>query len=206
MNTNRIEALSDGVFSIAMTLLIIEVHVPRVDPHDRAALVQALAHLGPQVAAYVVSFLILGTLWIGHHNHFVHIRKVNRTLLWLNIGYLCAVAFLPFSTALVASYWRQPLGAALYGSNLLVAGVFLWLHWFYATSGRRLVSPDLSDEAIRTARRRIEIGFAVYLTATVLAFVWPPASLLLFAVMPVAYMLPGRVDRHLDVAKSASSR
>jgi uncharacterized membrane protein len=197
VTTNRIEALSDGVFAIAMTLLIIEVHVPRVDAVSASALGQVLRQLAPQVGAFVVSFFILGTLWIGHQNHFVHIRKSNRTLLWLNLGFLCAIAFLPFSTAFLAAYWSQPLGGALYGINLIVSGMFLWLHWVYATRGRRLVAPDLGDEIIRSARRRIETGMAVYLAATALAFVWLPLSLILFTLMPIVYMMPGRVDRHL---------
>jgi uncharacterized membrane protein len=198
VTTSRVEALSDGVFAIAMTLLIIEVHVPHVDTANASALGQALRELSPRIGAFVVSFLILGTLWIGHQNHFVHIRKSNCTLLWLNIGILCAIAFLPFSTAFLAEYWNQPLGGALYGINLLVAGVFLWLHWVYATGGRRLVASDLSDEVVHSARRRTEMGLAVYLVATVFAFLWLPISLILFAMMPIAYMLPGRVDRHLE--------
>ncbi len=198
MTTSRIEALSDGVFAIAMTLLIIEIHVPHVDTANSSALGQALRQLAPQIGAFVVSFLILGTFWIGHHNHFVHIRKANRTLLWLNIGFLCAIAFLPLSTAFLAAYWSQPLAGAAYGINLLFAGALFWLHWAYATRGRRLVAADLGDEVIRSARRRIETGLAVYLAATILAFLWLPFSLILFTLMPIIYMIPGRVDRHLQ--------
>jgi len=198
VTTTRVEALSDGVFAIAMTLLIIEIHVPHVDTANASALGQALRQLAPQVVAFVISFLILGTFWIGHHNHFVHIRKANRTLLWLNILFLCTIAFLPFSTAFLAAYWHQPLGGVLYGSNLLAAGALLWLHWVYATAGRRLVSHDLADEVVYSGRRRVEMGLVVYSVATITAFLWPPISLVLFTMMPIAYMLPGRVDRHLE--------
>lgn len=197
MTTNRIEALSDGVFAIAMTLLIVDMHVPHVDTTEAQALAEALGGLAPQVAAFVISFLILGTLWIGHHNHFVHIRRANRQLLWLNIGFLCAIAFLPFSAAFLGAYWKQPLAGAVYGTNLLVAGLLLWLHWVYATHGRRLVASDLGDNVVRSTRRRMEMGLAVYCAATVFAFAWLPMSLILFALMPIIYMIPGRVDRHL---------
>jgi uncharacterized membrane protein len=198
VETNRIEALADGVFAIAMTLLVLEIHVPRLPPPVAgAALARALLALAPNVAGYAVSFIILGTLWIGHHNHFHFIRRADRTLLWINVFYLACIAFLPFATALLASYRDQPLAFAVYGGTLLLAGAFLYAHWAYATTGRRLVDPDLSDAAIAAAKRRIASGFAVYVTATLLSLLSTAAALGLFAVMPLVYMLPGRVDRHL---------
>lgn len=197
MTTNRIEALSDGIFAIAMTLLVIEIHVPVVETANPGTLADGLRVLGPHVGAYVISFLILGTLWIGHHNHFVHIREADRHLLRIDIGFLCAIAFLPFSTALLAAYWNQALAGAAYGANLVLAGSLLWLHWVYATRGRRLTSPDLGEDAVRSARRRIEVGLITYLAATVLAFLWLPVSLVLLTITPIFYMLSSRGDRHL---------
>jgi uncharacterized membrane protein len=197
MTTSRIEALGDGIFAIAMTILVLEIHVPVIDNANSRKLLHVLRELAPHVAGYIVSFLILGTLWIGHHNHFVYIRRADRLLLWLNIGFLCSIAFLPFSTALLGAYSNQPVAAALYGSNLLAAGGFLWGHWVYATRGRRLVAADLSDDLVRMARRRVEWGILVYASAIGVAFVSMPISLVLFALMPIVYIIPGKVDRHI---------
>lgn len=192
MTPHRIEALGDGVFSIAMTLLVIELKVPHVADPSTAALLAALAEVAPHMAMFVVSFLVLGTFWVGHHYQFHSIRRVDRSLLWINIGFLCTVALMPFSTAFLGEYLQQPVGAVVYGSNLLLAGVFLYAQWRYATAGHRLVAADLSDTAIRATRRRVEAGFAVYAVATALAVAVPALGLALFALMPIAYIVTGR--------------
>ena len=197
MKTQRVEALADGLFSIAMTLLVIEVHVPHVTDPSTAALWSALMEMGPSLAAFAVSFIILGTLWVGHHNQFIHIRRADRPLIWINIFFLLTIAFLPFSTGFLAAYSGQPMAGLLYGGNLMLAGAGLWTHWSYATSNRRLVNPELGDEAIRLARRRITYGFVTYGLATLAALWSMPVSLVLFALQPILYILPGRIDRHL---------
>lgn len=194
MKPNRVEALGDGVFAIAMTLLVIEIHVPEVAAPSTASLLAALGHLAPHIAAFAVSFLVLGTFWVGHHYQFARIQRVNRTLLWINVAFLLCIAFLPFSTAFLATYLRQPVALLVYGANLLLAGAFLYWHWRHATANRRLVAPDLSDAAILAIRRRVEAGIAVYGVATVLAVLLPVAGLALFALMPAAYMFTGTGD------------
>jgi uncharacterized membrane protein len=195
MDTKRIEALADGVFAIAMTLLVIEIHVPEIPAGS--SLAAALLHLAPNVIAYAVSFIILGTLWIGHHAQFHFIRRVDRPLLWINIHLLLFIAFLPFSTALLAEHYREPLAATVYGATLLGAGVFLYGHWSYATTGRRLVDPGLQEPVVRTVTLRILGGHAVYASAVLLSWLNPYLGLALFAGMPLIYMIPGHVDRHM---------
>jgi uncharacterized membrane protein len=195
MDTKRIEALADGVFAIAMTLLVIEIHVPEVPAGS--SLAAALLHLAPNVIAYAVSFVILGTLWVGHHAQFHFIKRVDRPLLWIDIHFLLFIAFLPFSTALLAQQYREPLAATIYGATLLGAGVFLYWHWHHATSGRRLVDPALQESVVRTVKRRILGGHAVYASAVLLSRLNPYVGLALFAAMPLGYMIPGHVDRHM---------
>src|SRR5262245_12950012 len=101
---NRIEALSDGVFAIAMTILVLEIHVPSVDQVPPRELVHVLWRMWPKIAGYVVTFVNIGTLWIGHHFQFHYIRRTDRTLLWLDLFYLMFVSFLPFAAGLVGSY------------------------------------------------------------------------------------------------------
>ena len=197
MESRRVETLADGVFAIAMTLLVLEVKVPELpDPITGVAMVGALAGLLPSVAGFAVSFVILGMLWIGHHNQFHFIRRVDRPLLWINIFYLLCVAFVPFATAFITRYPLQPAALLVYGGTLLLGGVTHYLHWNYAVA-RGFVSEEVTPEVTEVMRERISMGIAVYLAATLVGAFLPKIGLVLFACMPVLYMLPGRIDPSL---------
>jgi uncharacterized membrane protein len=143
-----------------------------------------------------VSFVILGMLWIGHHNQFHFIRRVDRPLLWINIFYLLCVAFVPFATAFITRYPLQPAALLVYGGTLLLGGVTHYLHWNYAVA-RGFVSEEVTPEVTEVMRERISMGIAVYLAATLVGAFLPKIGLVLFACMPVLYMLPGRIDPSL---------
>ena len=197
MESRRVEALADGVFAIAMTLLVLEVRVPEIaDPVTGAALLDSLAAIFPHVAGYLVSFIILGTLWIGHHNQAHFIRRTDRTLLWINIFYLLCIAFLPFATAFLARYPLQPVALAVYGGTLLLSGIFLYTHWNYAVAND-FVTDEVTPEVAEVVRERISMGMVVYLAATIAGAFLPKVGLILFACMPILYMLPGRIDPNL---------
>ena len=197
MESRRVEALADGVFAIAMTLLVLEVRVPELaEPVTGTGMVDALAGLLPSVAGYAVSFVILGMIWIGHHNQFRFIRRVDRALLWLNIFYLLCVAFVPFATAFLARYPLQPASLLIYGGTLLLGGLMHLLHWNHAV-GHGLVSEEVTPEVAELFRERISMGIAVYLAATLAGAFLPKVGLVLFACMPILYMLPGRIDPRL---------
>jgi TMEM175 potassium channel family protein len=192
---NRVEALSDGIFAIAMTILVLEVHVPELA--SSADLGAALARLWPKLASYVLSFLLLGTLWVGHHFQFHYIRRTDRTLLWLNIGFLMCISFLPFCTSVVGSYPQEPLGIRIYGGTLMLAGILLYAHWAYATRRRRLCHASLEESVVRSIKNRIAVGLCVYAAAIGASFLSTTMSLLIFAAMPLAYLMPTHVDRHV---------
>jgi uncharacterized membrane protein len=194
MESRRVEQLADGVFAIAMTLLVLGVHVPELPaPVTGAALLDALLALVPNLAGYAIGFIILGTLWLGHHGQFQFIRRADRTLLWLNTFFLLCIAFLPFATAFLARYPLQPVTLAVYGGTLLLSNVFLFAHWNYAVS-HGLVGDDVTPEVAEVVRERMSMGMVVYLLATLVGAFLPKAGLVLFACTPVLYMLPGRVD------------
>jgi uncharacterized membrane protein len=197
MESRRVETLADGVFAIAMTLLVLEVHVPELAaPATGAGIVAALVGILPSVAGYVVSFVILGMVWIGHHTQFHFIRRVNRPLLYINIFYLLCVAFVPFATAFLARYPLQPVAVVIYGATLLLGGVLHFVHWNYAV-GHGLVTEEVTPEVAEVMRERISMGIVVYLVATLAGAFLPKVGLVLFAAMPVLYMLPARVDPSL---------
>ena len=144
LSTSRLLALADGIFAIAMTLLVFEIKVPvgAVSMEDLAA---KLFALWPKFACCGLTFLTLGFSWIGHHNQYVAIRRTDRSFLWINVAFLCAIALVPFSSALLGEYPTQQLAVTLYAFNLAMAGALLYWHWAYATRGHRLVAPSIPE-------------------------------------------------------------
>src|SRR5215212_11761701 len=118
MNKNRVEAFSDGVFAIVITLLILDIRVPDV---DYSQLFTSLVAVLPRIFAYVISFGVIGVYWLAHHQSLQLIAKLDGFMIWLNLIYLLAVSFMPFPTALLGRYPLQPIPIVIYGINLIVA-------------------------------------------------------------------------------------
>jgi uncharacterized membrane protein len=203
LTTFRLLALADGIFAIAMTLLVFEIKVP-TGAHDDTELAHRVLELWPKFASCGLSFLTLGFSWIGHHNQYVAIRRADRTFLWINVAFLSAIALVPFSSALLGEYPLRRLAVITYAGNLAVAGTLLFVHWAYATGKHRLVDSDISRELVVGTRRRVLSAPAAYLAAIALSFLSVKASLLLCLLVPVYFMLPGRVDRFWAPRSTAS--
>ncbi len=196
---SRIQALSDGVFAIAMTLLVLDLRVPEVTGGNET-LLYALAAMWHKFAGFALGFVLLGTLWVNHHYQFHYIRRTDRTLLWINLLLLMLISALPFGVALLGRYWASPVATAVYGGFMLLSGSCLYAHWSYATHRRRLVASTLHEPAVRALKDRIAFGMVGYGIAFGLAFFWPLGSIVIYVLMPVLYLLPGRIDRHLRPA------
>ena len=195
-DTTRISSLADGVFAIVMTLLVLGVEVPEV-PDEMIAdqLFREVLLLWPLIAAYVVSFLVLGIYWMGHHTQFHFLRGVDRPALWMNIVFFMFVCLVPFSTSMVGRYSGQEIALLLYGSNLLAISLMLLAHWQYAwRSG--LLDPSVGSETKRKVSRQILIGATVFAAGMAMAFVQPSWSLFVFLLVPVLHILPGPVHLH----------
>jgi uncharacterized membrane protein len=210
LSTSRLEALVDGVFGVAMTLLVLTITVPRepagLSPAAQAQhLLRDLVNLRFALLTYAISFVVAGIYWVGHHNQYAFIRRTDRVLLWINIPFLMGVTCIPFSTALLGAYPSQQIAVALYGGNLTVIGLVLYLHWWYATTGQRLTDRDLDPLLVRRAARRILVGPTAYVLAIGLSFASTAVSLAIYVLVPVLYILPGRLDRHWSAAPSATS-
>jgi uncharacterized membrane protein len=197
--TRRVEALTDGVFAIATTLLVLNVAVRSgLSHHD---FLVAVRGLGPQVLAYVVSFLVIAVYWIGHHTQFFWIEHVDRPLIWLTTFFLMPIAFLPFSTSLIADYPREVVAALIYGTNVVLAGVALLAHWKYAVGPGRLVPEPIDRRLSAIISRRILLGILFYVVGTLLAFVSPIISVILFAGVPLPFFIrSSEIDRHIQRA------
>jgi uncharacterized membrane protein len=197
LGRNRIEALTDGVFAVAMTLLVLDTKVPELrQPTGTADLPLKLLALWPKLLSYSVSFIILGVYWVGHHIQLSFIRRADRPLLWINILFLLWVALVPFSTALLGEYPKTQLAIGIYGANLIAIGLTLALHWWYATDESRHVDAAIDRDLVRGAMYRTLMAPFVYLIAIAISFFRVEVSLILYALIPILYVLPGRVDVH----------
>jgi uncharacterized membrane protein len=175
-DTERLEAFSDGVFAIAITLLILEIKVPRTSELQQlGGLWPALAQRWPDYVGYVVSFLIIGIMWANHHALFQYIRRVDRPLMLANLVLLMGVGFLPFPTAIVAEHLADPASrtqaTAFYGATLIFTSLSFNLVWWTGRWRGRLLGSDRPGPGVRTITRRYAFGPISYAAATALAFV-----------------------------------
>ena len=187
MGTGRIEALCDGVFAIIMTLLVFDIKVPDVDP---AQLATGLATLGPRLIGYGVSFVLLGIYWLGHRAQYQYIRHADQNLHWLNMLFFAFSGLIPFTTGLVSQYPAQFLAVAIYGVNLVLIGLALYVHWLYVVRHPRLVKEDLTPMVARYASIRCLLAPACYTVAMGLGFLNPLIALVLYALVPLLYIFP----------------
>jgi uncharacterized membrane protein len=190
VRTSRLEAFSDGVFAIAATLLVLELHVPP----DTTDLPAALLHLWPAYAAYLVSFLTIGIIWVNHHTLLEHCTRVDRRFLYLNLLLLVAVGIVPFPTALVDQYILSERGATaalvVYGLGAVLIAIAFTGVFLYATHDHRLVGDKATARRIRQEGRLFPVGLGAYTLGIALAFVAPIASLAVYALTALFYALP----------------
>ena len=189
METNRLEAFSDAVFAIAITLLILEIKVP-----PAPLLPSGLVSLWPSYLAYAISFVVIGAIWINHHAMFALIKATNQRLLLLNTLQLLFVAFLPFPTAVLAEAMHarayENVAAAFYGSTLMVIGLFVACTWFYVSKCPALLSDSVSPAQAKAMRRRYLVGPFGYALATLGAFINPWISIGLFVALNIYFLWP----------------
>jgi uncharacterized membrane protein len=193
MSTNRLESFSDGVFAVAITLLVLGIDVPHVGPHG--SLGRELVANWPQYAAYVVSFLTIGIIWINHHAMIGRLRAADHTILILNLLLLMTVALLPFATDLIATYLRhsqgRSLAAVLYASAyLLMALMFGLLNGWILLRRQHLLRDSLPLARRRQIFSHAAAGTVPYIVAVGVAFVSAYASLAICAAIAVFYALP----------------
>lgn len=195
LTTTRVTTLVDGVFAIVLTLLVLDLHAPAVS--SQAALLAALRAILPQVSSFLVSFIVLGIFWYGHHMEMHWIERSDRVHLGITLFFLLTISFVPFSASLLGNNQQIPLAAAIYALNLFAVGVARYFHWVYATSGFRLTVPDQPLGQIRFVRRMFMLVPLLYLAAGALAWLNTVAAMVSFVLIPVAYLVPSRQTRHL---------
>ncbi len=161
-NLERLTALSDGVFAIAMTLLVLDLKIPMTAAiHTEGDLWQALVALSPRLITYLMSFLTLGIFWVGHQTGMHQYGRGNRHLTWITLAFLCAVTFVPFTTALLAEHIDLRLALLIYWFNLVLLGNLLLASWIYAYRAG-LMKEENCYEIYFAVKRRIIMGQALY--------------------------------------------
>jgi uncharacterized membrane protein len=176
--TIRVEAFSDGVFAIAITLLILDIRVPHGLPPG--ALRNALGHLWPSFIAFAASFFTIGVMWMNHHRLFTVIGRTDERLLVTNGLLLFGVSFVPFPTALLAEYMTHPdgwLAAVLYNSTFLYCALMFNLLWRDASKKRRLIEEDAEEESLEAITKQYRMGPIMYILFLIFASFHPVATL-----------------------------
>src|SRR4051812_18484249 len=192
---NRIEALSDGIFAIVMTLLILEFHVPNLPVNaPNVEVAPALVALWPKFVSYLITFVSLGFFWVGHHMMYHGIRRADRTLLWLNIFFFMFVSLLPFSTSVLNAFREAFIAPFIFGANLAVIGWLLFFQWAYVNSQPDMLASFVTAEYCKTIRSRIVI-VPIATTFTVFICFWSvEISLAIYLLLLPLYMLPGSLS------------
>jgi uncharacterized membrane protein len=192
MGPTRLEAFSDGVFAIAATLLVLDLHVPATSGSDLA---HALGAQWPSYAAYAISFVTIGIVWINHHAMISRLRSVDHGIMALNLGLLVTIGLLPFTSALMAAYLRQGQGdhlaAAVYsGSYLLMSVLFAATNRHILLVKSHLLQRQMPERQRRAILTRSILGLVPYVFATALAAVSAYATLVICAAIACYYALP----------------
>lgn len=182
-NLARLAALSDGIFAVAMTLLVLGIHVPAATVlhaeqplwsggswQSEAQLLSTLAPLGPQLLTYFMSFLTLGIFWAGQQTQLNQFARSDHRLTWIHLAFLLAVVLMPFSTSFLAGYITYRLPMAIYWFNLLMLGLLLFISLTYATRAG-LMSPETTKEMVAASRRRIIVYQLLYFAACLLCVI-----------------------------------
>lgn len=180
MKKNRLESFSDGVFAIVITLLVLDLRLP---PVGYSALGESLRSMLPSIAAYVLSFLLVGMYWVFHHHAFTLLEAVDGVLLWLNVVFLLFISFMPFPTMMLGRYPFETLPVVFYGVNLLLANLMGLLSLTYLHYNPQLASSRFTAGNYRRQVRMYLGVNGLYIANIALAFVVPTMSVAVFGVM-----------------------
>jgi uncharacterized membrane protein len=176
MDTKRLETLVDGIFAIAMTLLVLGLAVPTIQPPlTNASVENAIFNLIPNFISLVVSFVLLAVFWKIHHRIFKQINKMNGTLLWINVIWLLFIVLVPFSATLTGDYGQFTIANLIFNINMLGIAMLLYLNWHYADH-KNFIHEKISDEEITFTKIVNFIFILVAISAIGLSYVIPQYS------------------------------
>lgn len=195
--TNRLETLADGIFAIAMTILVVTIEIPVGPIHTPDLLMQTTGAILPKFAVYFLSFLVLAVFWITHHMYYV-IKKATFTLLWINIFWLMFITLIPLSTSLIAQYPEYQLSQLIFDINLLFIGFFYYLNWSYA------LKKDLLPQTVKPyspyIRKSLLLFPMIVIIAMIISFINPRWSMITLFLIPILFVVGRKIwPRKIDI-------
>jgi uncharacterized membrane protein len=184
-SVERIAALSDGIFAVSMTLLVLDLHVPAAEAiRSERDLRHALIVLSPRLIIFLMSIMTNGIFWVGQQTQLNYFARSDRNLAWIHIAFLCAITLTPFSTSLLAEFIHHRTALLVYWTNILLLGLTLYWSWSYATRAK-LLADDLPPEVNLAVRRRIVVAQSLYAIGAALCFIntyWAIAAIVLIQI------------------------
>jgi uncharacterized membrane protein len=194
-SVERLAALSDGIFAVAMTLLVLDLKAPAIEAvHTEADLWSALVALLPRLGVYMLSFLTLGIFWVGQQTQLNHLRHGDRSLTWIHIVFLFAVSLTPFSTSLLAEFMAYRLALLLYWLNIVLLGASLYFSWQCAVA-KGLVKDDIARDTPAAVKRRIIIAQSLYAFGAALCVFNTYVSIVFIVLVQLNYAIAPRLPR-----------
>jgi uncharacterized membrane protein len=194
-SVERLTALSDGIFAVAMTLLLLDLHMPIASLiHSELDLWRVFAALSPRLVTYLMGFMTLGIFWVGQQTQLNHLVRSDRHLSWIHLAFLFAVTITPFSTGLLAEFIRYRLALVIYWINILLLGIILYGSWGYAIRVR-LVKEDMPPDVPAAVCRRIKIAQGLYAFGALLCVINTYWSIGFIVLVQLNYAIAPRVRR-----------
>ena len=200
---HRLEALTDGIYAVAMTLLVIELKLPEHAMASNADVTAALVELSPKVLSWVVSFFVLAFFWVGHHRAFEHVRRVDGPLLALNLLQLAFASLMPFSSALSGEHGGAFASQVVYSLNMIGLSVLALLIAGRIHGHRELTDAATPDSRYESARLRIVGLIVISLVAVAIAWFWPHAGNVAFMLMGAISVASHRLERRRAAEEAA---
>jgi uncharacterized membrane protein len=186
-DTGRIIAISDGVFGVALTLLVLEIRVPVLDSiHTEGELIQSFWALKEKFLVYLLAFMTTGIFWLGHSSQYKHILKSDRNLNWINLLFLLFVTMLPFTTSFLGDYTHFKFPVFVYWFNIFMLGLMLYINWIYAKK-KNLTDADTAELVDKPLRNRIIIAQILYFIGALLCFISPLLSIAFIILIQTNY-------------------
>jgi len=194
LDSNRIENMTDSIYSIAMTLMVLSINVPilRAGASDWQ-IIRSLDSLGKDFLDFVLSFAIISIFWVTHHRQFHYIKKANGKLLWINLSIMLFIALIPFTTTLFIDCEKSQIAALILETNILITGLLFYLNWIYASHNHKLIAVNVNEQTISLFKKKAMLIPIVSLLAMGLSFWSPEWSTLPYLAVPflIEFLIKG---------------
>ncbi|MFC2107128.1 TMEM175 family protein [Bacteroidota bacterium] len=185
LSIKRLEALSDGIFAIAMTILVLNISIPDKETVKQIGLHNALWEQGQEFYSYFLSFFLLSIFWIIQHKQMNLLIKTNHTHVWITIWLLMFICLIPFSASMLSDYGNNRIASTIFCGNMLIVGLIFLQSWLYSIKNNRLIPKDYDRGKIKKGTRNILIFISISATAVLVSVVAPSYSGMTFLLIPV---------------------